>query len=370
MTISISKTALLNKLQQLSRIIPSKSSTPVVQNYLFEVRDGRLLVTAANDEGRIMTSLECMVDENISICVPTSILEGLKTLPEQPIDIHINPDKKSILVKYHGGKFEVIGCDSKPFPQKKTAEVLDEIKTTAEDFNYGISKVINFAASDELRPVMASVSIESNPGRIIFVASNGSTLGLLEKQNENCTGNSSVIISRPIASILKGLIPMSDDELIIRVGKDWSEILFADYEISFRNIEGRYPNWRAVVPKSNNLELKVDTKLLLGAIKRTSVFSNKVSCLVKLSARYDKLVVSAQDLDYSTSAEETIPIEFGEREFAIGVKATFIQDMISCIDDDRSALSFGTPSSAILIAPEKQKENENLTYLLMPMTIQ
>ena len=108
----------------------------------------------------------------------------------------------------------------------------------------------------------------------------------------------------------------------------------------------------------------------MGAIKRTSVFSSKVSCLIKLSARYDKLVVSAQDLDYSTSAEETIPVEFGEKEFVIGVKATLIQDMLSGIDDDRSILSFGTPSTAILIAPEKQAEGEELTYLLMPMTIQ
>ena len=88
-----------------------------------------------------------------------------------------------------------------------------------------------------------------------------------------------------------------------------------------------------------------------------------------MSARYDKLVVSAQDLDYSTSAEETIPVEFGEREFIIGVKATLIQDMISCIDGDRSILSFGTPSTAILIAPEKQAEGEELTLSLIHIYI-
>lgn len=370
MTISVSKNMLLAKLQQLSRIIPSKSTTPIVCNYLFEIKDGRLFITTANDEGRITASLECMAEEDLSICVPASILDGLKTLPEQPLDIYINPDNKSILIKYYGGKFEVVGYDSKPFPQKKKTEILDEIRTMAEEFNNGISKVINFAAADELRPIMNSVSIETAPGEIIFVSSNGHGLGLFKRKKQCCTETCSVIISRQIASVLKGLIPLSEEELTIKVGSDWSEISFEDYEISFRNVEGRYPNWRAVVPKSNNLELKTDTKLLLGAIKRTSVFSSKVSCLIKLSVRYDKLVVSAQDLDYSTSAEETIPVEFGEREFIIGVKATLIQDMISCIDGDRSILSFGTPSTAILIAPEKQAEGEELTYLLMPMTIQ
>ena len=156
------------------------------------------------------------------------------------------------------------------------------------------------------------------------------------------------------------LIPLSEEELTIKVGSDWSEISFEDYEISFRNVEGRYPNWRAVVPKSNNLELKTDTKLLLGAIKRTSVFSSKVSCLIKLSARYDKLVVSAQDLDYSTSAEETIPVEFGEREFIIGVKATLIQDMISCIDGDRSILLSALPVPLFSLPQRSKPRAKNL----------
>ncbi|MBC5635184.1 DNA polymerase III subunit beta, partial [Parabacteroides sp. N37] len=205
MTISVSKNMLLAKLQQLSRIIPSKPTTPIVCNYLFDIKDGRLFITAANDEGRITASLECMAEEDLSICVPASILDGLKTLPEQPLDIYINPDNKSILIKYHGGKFEVVGYDSKPFPQKKKTEVLDEIRTTAEEFNNGISKVINFAAADELRPVMNSVSIETVPGEIIFVSSNGHGLGLFKRENKRCTETCSVIISRQIASVLKGL---------------------------------------------------------------------------------------------------------------------------------------------------------------------
>ena len=120
----------------------------------------------------------------------------VKTLPEQPLDIYINPDNKSILIKYYGGKFEVVGYDSKPFPQKKKTEILDEIRTTAEEFNNGISKVINFAAADELRPIMNSVSIETAPGEIIFVSSNGHGLGLFKRKKQCCTETCSVIISR------------------------------------------------------------------------------------------------------------------------------------------------------------------------------
>lgn len=370
MTISISKTSLLLKLQQLSKIIPSKSSTPVLCNYLFEAKDGRLFITAANEEGRIMTSLECICDDDFSICVPTSIVEGLKSLPEQPLNIYVDPENKAILIKYHGGKFEIVGYDPKLYPVKRKIEILDEINTTAKELGSGISKVVNFSAEDDLRPIMTSVLIETSPGYITFVASDGHGLGFLKKENKLCRSNLSVVISRQTASILKNIIPLSEDELNIKVGGDWSTIVFADYEISFRNVEGRYPNWKVVVPKSNDKLLCVDTKQLLGAIKRTSVFSNKATCLIILKMVYGKLTVSAQDFDFSTFAEEILDVEFDSNQFTIGVKGPLLQAMLSCIDNERSILSFSDPSRAILIVPEAQSVGEELTYLLMPMTIQ
>ena len=120
MTISISKTALLSRLQLLAKIIPAKSSTPILCHFLFETREGRLFITGSNSEGRITTSLECIFDEEISICVPTSLLEGLRNLPEQPIDIIINKDTREIRIKYHGGKFEVVGYDPSTYPGKRS----------------------------------------------------------------------------------------------------------------------------------------------------------------------------------------------------------------------------------------------------------
>lgn len=370
MTISISKTMLLNKLQLLSKIISSKPSLPILGNYLFETKEGRLFLTASNSEGRIMTSLECISDEDMSVCVPTAILDGLKTLPEQPLNIYINPNNKEILIKYSGGKFEFMGYESVSYPSKRDFDSLDYINTTAEEFYNGIVKVVNLAAEDELRPVMSTVLIEASPKTLTFVGTDGHGLGSFSLKKESCTKKISVVISRPMASILKSIIPASPDDLQIKVGPDWSIVTFGDFEISFRNIEGRYPNWKAVIPHNNPLELVVDTKQLIGAIKRTAVFSNKSLCLILFKADHDQLVVSANDLDFSTSAEETLSAEFKDDEFKIGVKGSLILDMLSCIDDERTKLTFNQPNSAILIMPEKQQEGQELTYLLMPMTIQ
>ncbi|MDD2953144.1 MAG: DNA polymerase III subunit beta [Parabacteroides sp.] len=369
MTITISKTALLSRLQLLAKIIPAKSSTPILCHFMLETRDGRLFVTGSNSEGRITTSLECIFDEEISICVPTSILDGLKNLPEQPIDMIINKDTREIRIKYHGGKFEVMGYAPSTYPGKRSIEVLDSISLRTEDLFYGISKVINLAGNDDIRPVISSVFIETEPEAVCFVGTDAHGMGLVRKGNGGQAGKISVIISRPIASVLRAILPVSSDNLELRIGADWSDVIFNDYEISFRNVEGRFPNWRVVIPKGNKLELLVDTKQLIGAIKRTSVFSNKASCLIVLKIVRDKLTVFAQDIDFSTSAEETMEADFNGDDFSIGVKGSLLLEILSCIDDGRARLTFSEPSRAILITPESQSGNEELTYLLMPITI-
>lgn len=370
MTITISKSLLLSKMQLVSKIIPSKSTTPALCNFLFETKEGRLFITGANDEGRIRTSVECLFDEELTLCVPTSIVEGLKTLPEQPINVHINPDNLSILVRYQGGKFEVAGYSTNTYPQKKEITTLETISITAEELYSGISKVINFASESDLRPILDSVLLEAKQGCIFFVATDGNGLGVMKKESPNFTYSISIVISRAIASIIKSIIPLSDDSLTFRVGKDWSEVLIPDCEISFRQQEGRYPNWRSVVPKENNLELLVNTEQLISAIKRTAVFTNKISGLISMKIEPEQLILSAQDLDFSTSAEEKMPATFNKDKFHIGFKGSRIQEMLACIDTERSRFTFSDPSKAILITPEIQSENEELTYLLMPITIQ
>lgn len=370
MTITISKTALLSKLQLLSKIIPAKSTTPIFGYFLFEMKGGRLFLTASNEEGRITTSLECLSDEEGTICMPTTIVEGLKALPEQPIDIFIDLTIRNVKIKYHGGKFEFSGYDPSTYPVRKEIQALDSIQLTADVFYTGIAKVLNFTAVDDLRPILTSVFIETSPGSIYFVGTDGHGLGYMKRDCDSQRSPISVVLSRSMASVLKGIIPATEEAMEIGVGGDWSEIAFNDYDISFRNQEGRYPNWKTVIPQANNLKLTVDTKLLLSAIKRTSVFSDKLSSLILLKILDDKLTVLAQNLDYSTSAEETLGVEFTGSQFTIGVKGSILQEMLACVDAERSILTFSEPNRAILITPETQSAGQELTYLLMPITIQ
>lgn len=129
-----------------------------------------------------MTSLDCISDEDVSVCVPTSIVEGLKTLPERPIVIFINTENKEIQIKYAGGKFIFMGYDSVTYPDKQKLESTGNISMPAYEFYNGISKVVNFAADDELRPVICTVLIEASPESVTFVGTDGHGLGFVSQK--------------------------------------------------------------------------------------------------------------------------------------------------------------------------------------------
>lgn len=367
MTITVSKSELLQKLQAVARLIPQKPSIPIIGYFLFEAKNGQLIITGMNDEGRATTEIDCKIEGDVSICVSTTIMDGLKNIPEQPIMIDID-ESMNIHVRYQGGRFDLVGLAPTTYPQRIAIDPIGEINMEAHDFYDGLSKVINLAATGDLRPIISSVFVEANPDAIHFVATDGHGMGFLKYPT---TGERiSVVISRSISSFLKNILPNRNGEIEIRIGTERTEIQSGDLFLSFRHIEGKYPNWRSVIPAGNTLVMTADTKQLIGAIKRTLVFSDKASSLLVLNIKNKKLTVKAQDVYWSTSAEESVDIEFNGDNFDIGLNGALTLEIMSNIDSDRVMFSFSDPSKAVLVKPEsKDNKGRELTYLIMPMTI-
>lgn len=368
MTITISKTDLFSRLQLLSKILPSKTATPILLNFLFEVKGNQLFVTACNEEGRITSKISCKADGDIKICLPIYLLDGLKNLPEQPISIQIKD--LEVKVVHAGGSFEMMGFNAGVYPEGRKIIQLGVIDLPAKVLFLGISKVINFASVSDLRPIISSVNLEAMSGVINFVSTNGHGIGIYTSTEVSCTEKISVVISRSISQILKSVVPSTEENVQMQIGSDWSQLHYNDYDILFRNLEGRYPNWRMVVPTSNEKEMLVETQQMINAMKRTMVFSNKSSNLLILQIDSSSLKLSAQDLDYSISAEESLPCEFNHSNFKIGVNAIMLLDMLSCINSKHLLISFSSPDKAIAISPKEQDECKVQKYVLMPMTIQ
>lgn len=369
-TITISKSELSSRLISVSKIISSKPSVPIMENILLDIQDGTIKISAADYLGRMNTSIEgILTDNNISFCIePKLIIEALKTLPEQPLTITID-DKLSVTIKYKGGKFELVGLSHKEFPKEKDVTNATTISLPSKVLLNGIEKTIFCSSTDDLRPIMTSVYLDIVEGQISFVASDGHKLALLELRDESMTEQISFALPLKIATILKGLIKPTDELINIFVNNNSVRLEYGSESIIATLQEGNYPNYRSVIPQNNDKVLSIGKTELNGAIKRVSVFANQASSLVKLEVTTDQIKLSAQDIDFSTAADETVACGYTGTSMAIGFKGHLLTELISAIPTSNLQMSFSDPSRATLITPVDDKSEDRLTYLLMPMAL-
>lgn len=369
-TISISRTELLNRLQTVSKIIPAKCTTPIMENVLMEIEDGTIYFSAADYQGRINTSISgILTDNDISFCIePKLMIEALKILPEQPIAISIS-ESLAIIVKYHGGKFEMVGLDPDEFPTEKNFSEAKHISISSKILLNGIEKTIFCSATDELRPIMTSVYLNIEPGQISFVSSDGHKLALLEIPDESMTDELKLALPLKMANIVKGSIKPSEELVKIFILHNCARFEYGSDSIVVTLLEGNYPNYRSVIPQNNDKVLTIGSSDFKKALKRVSVFANQSSSLVKLDLSDNSIKLSAQDVDYSIAAEEVMECEYTHPQIAIGFKGHFLTELIAAIPTSEMQMSFSKPSSASLITPIDEESKDKLTYLLMPMML-
>ena len=368
----VSSTALLSHLQAISKVINSKNTLPILDCFLLELKGSTLTLTAADSETRMVTSLEVNEAEgNGKLAVNAkNLLDPLKELPEQPLTFEINNDNLETFIYFHNGKYNFIGQSGEDYPQPK------ELKETAISLTIepqilfsGINRTLFASADDELRPVMNGVYFDITPDDLTFVASDGHKLVRCKTLAAKGTERASFILPKKPANLLKALLPKEAETVEIKFDENNAYIKMASYTMTCRFIEGRYPNYNSVIPQNNANKVNLDRLAFLNALKRVSVFSNQASNLIRLQLSDKNIIVSAQDIDFSTAAEETIPCEYAGTTMNIGFKSSFLIEILNNIPASDISLELSDPSRAGLIIPVENEENEDLLMLLMPMML-
>ncbi len=372
MRFDVSSTALLSHLQSIGKVIASKNTLPILDNFLFQLEENTLTVTASDAETRLVTSLEVMNAEGSGLfCVSAKmLLDPLKELPEQPLTFDVNDANLEVFIHFQNGKYNFIGQKGDTYPQQKPlSEQAVEVVMDAQLLLNGISRSLFATADDELRPVMNGVYFDFHTDDLTFVASDGHKLVRLRNLSVQLEERASFILPKKPATLLKNLLAKEEGLIRLQFDDNNAYVRCANCEMVCRLIEGRYPNYNSVIPKENPFQVTIDRMFLLNALKRVSVFSNQSSSLIKLHLEDNLLTVSAQDIDFSTSAEERIPCEYNGDELSIGFKATYLIDILGNISSTDVILQLADPSRAGLILPLENQENEDLLMLLMPMML-
>ncbi len=372
MKFNVSSATLCNRLQTLSRVLASKNSIQILDCILFELQDGKLRLTASDSETTLVSTLDVdEADSNGMFAIKAAtIINGLKEISDQPITLDVNPETHEIVIYYQNGRSSFVGQGGEEYPSYPSiSDSAQQLTIDANVLLNGISRAIFATAEDEIRPVMNGVFFDITSDSVTFVASDGHKLVRDRSFTTHGEQPASFILPKKPAKTLKDILAKENGDAIVRFDDRNARIELENYTLNCRLIEGRYPNYNSVIPQDNPFRVSVDRVTLIGALRRVLVFASTSTSLVKLRVDQNDLIVSTQDIDFSTSAEEHVLCDYSGTAMSIGFKGPFLVDILNCMSSQEVVLELADPSRAGVIVPAEQEEQEDLLMLLMPMML-
>ena len=372
MRFSLSSTALSSKLNILSKVISPKNSISILECFLFEIKDGKLTLTASDNTNMMNCTMDLIeYDSDGSFCVPNRImLTSVKELAEQPIVFDVNLEDNSIKMNYMNGSYRIFGQSANEYPRMKGLE--GEATSTvlpSEVLINNINRTLFATAQDELRMVMNGLYFDLKEDYMAIVASDGHKLVRNRIYGCKTETPASFILPKKPATLLRTVLAADGSDVTIRFNQSNAEVIYNDGMLSCRLIEGKYPNYNSVIPQDNPNRLTIDRKALISALRRVMPFASESTQLVKLRIANNSLEINSEDIEFATSARENVVCEYGGVPMSIGFKGSALYEICNNLTSDEIVIELADPGRAGIISPAQQPEGEDVLMLIMPMLL-
>ena len=366
----VSSSYLLKQLQVLGSVINGSNTLPILDNFLFELNKKSLQVSASDLETTMSATLEIESTDKGSVAIPAKLLlDILKTFPEQPLTFTVE-ENNTIEISSNSGKYAIAYAPGDEFPKSVALEDPSSTLLPAEVLATAISKTIFAAGNDDLRPVMSGVFFQFSPEGLIFVATDAHKLVKYARTDVKASQVADFIMPKKPLTILKSILGSSDSEIKIDYNDANATFSFENYILTCRLIDGKYPNYEAVIPKENPNKLLIDRNQFLSSVRRVAIFSNKTTHQIRLKIAGAELNISAEDVDYSNKAEERLTCDYQGDDMQIGFNSRFLLEMLNNLQSDEIQLEMSLPNRAGILTPvDGLDEGETVTMLVMPVMI-
>ena len=372
MRFTLSSTALSAKLTALSRVINSKNALPILGDFLFEIDNNILYLTASDSENVMKTQVELTEsDDNFRFAIGNhDMLEAIKGISEQPVTFDVSLDQNLVKISYQNGLFSlpIDNADEYPVAQP-VGDFAKTITLSNAILAENINRTIFATAQDELRPVMNGIYFDLTADHLAVVASDGHKLVRNKVFSIKSDEPSAFILPKKPANLLKNLLGKDGGDVTIRFDERNAEVNYGDGVLQCRLIEGRYPNYNSVIPQNNPNEVRVDRLGLLSALRRVQPFANDSSNLVRFHVEGSTLQLDAEDYDFSKTATERMTCDYNGSPLSIGFKGNAFIEVLSNIECQDVLIQLADSSRAGLVLPSEQPENQEIVMLMMPMLL-
>ena len=364
---------LSKQVQMLSGVLSNNNTLPILDYFLFELTPGKAVISASDLETTISTEVEVMGEDTGMIAITAHLLVNtLKGFGNSSIPLTFTIDEAAMAVEMTSeyGKYRFPAANGSEFPKAPEVEADKAFTIDGSILASAISRTVFATGTDDLRPVMSGVFFEVHEDKVHFVATDAHRLVRYSREDIKPGESGSFIIPKKPLNLLKTAAPAAENEVEVRYNEKNARFNLGGVTIISRLIDGKYPNYEAVIPKDNPNKLTVNREQLLQSVRRVALFANKTTSQVRLKIVGSELTVSAEDLDFANSAVERMACSYEGEDMEIGFNSRFITDMLSNIGGTEVIVELSAPNRAgILLPAEREDEGENILMLVMPVML-
>ncbi|MEA5425573.1 MULTISPECIES: DNA polymerase III subunit beta [Arcicella] len=366
----VSSSVLLKQLSTVNGVIANNPIVPILENFLFQIDQTQLTVTASDLQTVMITTLAIESSDSGAIAIPARLLlDTLRGLPDQPITFKVDRDTFGTEIITENGRYKLSGENPIDFPKVPQVTKSLSVQISADILGAAIANTIFAVSNDDLRPAMTGVYVQLSPEYTNFVATDGHRLIRYKRSDVKSEYDSTMIIPRKALNLLKSSLPSDDTTVTSDFSSSNAFFSFNNIRMICRLIDERFPDYENAIPQNNPNVLTINRSEFLGSLKRISIYSNKTTHQIRLKLLKNDLVISAEDLDYSNEANERLMCDYDGDEMEIGFNAKFMIEMLSNLTSNMISLEMSQPNRAGLIIPADKKADEDILMLVMPVML-
>jgi DNA polymerase-3 subunit beta len=369
---------LLRQLQSLSGVISNNNTMPIIGCFHFHLEENALTVKSTDLSTTLVARIEVetgRMEKAEEVAIPSKmLLEILKSFDDVPMTFSVDTQSYAIELSSGDGEYHLAGMDAETYPTMPTAEGTSTVVMSCSALVSAINKTYFATSNDEMHQQMSGIFCEMNPDGVTFVATDAHKLVRYRRKDITSSESASFILPKKPITIVKNILAArkEDGDVTIEYNNTNLFITFDNFYIVCRLVDGRYPNYEAAIPKDNPNRLLLDRQSFLNTLRRVSIFSNEATRQVRLSIMSNKLDISAEDLEFSNKAHETIPCQYEGDPMDIGFNAKFLTEMISNLDSEQVLVELSHPSRAGIIFPygdDDTDKKDDILMLVMPVML-
>lgn len=374
MEVKFAVDSVLSQLTQVASVVNQKNPLPILGSVLICLeKDNDSILTASDGEVTLAAKVAMDCSDSTKICINAKmLLQTLRGLTGREVTLTFDTNGNNIIQgKYNNGTFTLPFDRGEEYPTptkfdgNESSFIID-----AQQLMRSVDMVRFSVASDELRPQMNGVNFDLLNDGLVAAASDGLKLAKFSdfviKNDKDTAG---FILPTKPCNILTNILQKVEGNVKVAFDSHLLSVNNESFKLSTRLIEGRFPNYNAVIPTNNNIVAIVEKEEILGALKRVMPLGSSTTEMTVLDFNGNQLTVSSENLDFSTSASETISCELNGEQIRIAFKGSFLEQSIQNVLTEKVKLLMSEPSRACVIKPFVEQENTEYLSLLMPMQL-